>query len=260
VSAEIDLEFTTTAGQKLGKTLTANTLCRKPVVHGQGDFVQIAASRVDNDDEKTVKSCMIDGPVLRLALDEPDAGRPKHGADDMDLTTLLKFAREDVGLELADDADEQAIMDALKKRHADGTDEIKVQGEKITKLSADLAAKSEPIKLSKNEKYHAERALSADLDALVSGHHITPACRAKLAPLLGTTVMLSIGDGQETPNYAAVVDALKDNDPAAIVKMTAEGTGDQRLSQDDDDADYQPDAETQERMVLSAGGVLPEKK
>lgn len=239
VSAELDMDYVAADNSKLGKALTASTLCQKPVVPGQGRF-KVAASRDG-------KSCELDAQVLILST----AGDTVTGDEDMNET--LKFLRETLKIEgLKDDADEAACLEALKAwhkdQHATALSRAK-ETETALKAKVDALEKAKPdgVKLSRTEEALSRRALDSDMQRLVDGGNITPACAKDLRPFLATPVMLSVAKDSDDPSYSGIISALAKNDPVELKEKTGGQFEMSRPGDSDGDDDF--DEDTNKEML-----------
>ena len=126
-----------------------------------------------------------------------------------------------------------------------------------TKLAAAPAA---PVQLSREVLALSKDALNTKLGSLVDKCCITPAVKDKLEAELSTPIMLSIGDGQDRPSYAKIVDILAENKAGELAKLLGEKTGVQttNLSRDIPDGDAEQEEkelkELAERTRKAAGG------
>lgn len=232
VSVELD-EFTDAKGNDYGEAIVAVVACEKPVVPGQRPFERIAASRTGSKPNRKI-------PILTLAADPPE---------ETDMTPLLEAIGKLVG---ADDITED---NAIEKMLAFGTSHTE-QGTEVTTLKgqlADLETKAGKGKMPEVDEDAIEdmaEAREAELDGLVTAGKITPAVRTKIAAALigepgkrralGLSTKVAKHLGFTTPLAKQVIAALKENDPAVLMKLR-EKTGPQRLTltredgADDDD-------------------------
>lgn len=183
-------------------------LTTDPVINGQKPFIPIAASRDAKPDEV---------PVFQLSTES-----------DMDLKKLQ--AALGITTDLTAANAEQAIVaafDAAKKSASPDT----------AKLQADLAAANtenaslkkqvvelKPISLSADVRGVLEEAVDAKIGMLVDTARIAPGVGKLLKPILcGSALMLSReANGGQQSRAMALLDALKDNNPADFTPKTGE--------------------------------------
>ena len=248
VSPELDMDYTTSDGESLGKTLTASSLCQRCVVYGQGDF-QIAASR-------SGEACNRSAPVLILSMAGDDM-TPDTGATTMEhIPNLLK----ELKIDSQDDANEETMAGLLRAHIESKTKLMSRQTEELDTLQARTAAaeeKSAPVTLSRTEQYSAKRALSSDLDGLVLAGKITPAVKDSLLPIFNAPVWLSVAEDATEPGYAAVIAAIGKNSPAELLKQRTAAQGNFELARDDDTPPTF-DKGIQNEMIKMAGGTPKE--
>ena len=230
VSVEID-DFKDAKGNSYEDAIVAIVACEKPVITGQRPFERIAASCRDNNKPKKI-------PILTLASDTP--GGP-------DMSPVLEALGKLFG---ADDlTDDNAVerIEAFGTSHTEQTDEVKTLKDQLADLQT-KAGKGKMPEVDEDVLEDTAEAREAELDQLVTAGKITPAVRTKIAAALigetGKRISLSLSTrvakhlGFATPLAKQIIAALKENDPAALMKLR-EKTGPQRLSlvRDDDDKD-----------------------
>lgn len=231
VSVEIEPGYKDGKGNEYGEAITAITICRKPVVPDQGPFLPIAASQSNRtDDQRFLIFC----------------ANSTQNANTGSETTMfseeqLKGIRQQLGLaeDIKDEEVASKIVASLQTvGEADkAKKDLTAAQTKITELEGKLEkanAGDKPITLSREVEVLSKRALSQDIKGLIDAGSITPACGEKLTGLLSTTVMLSIPAGADNPNYAGIIDALKENKVDELAKILGEKTGGQvvQLSRD----------------------------
>lgn len=246
VSIELD-EFTDAKGNDYGEAIVAVVACEKPVVPGQRPFERIAASRTGSKPNRKI-------PILTLAADPPEV---------TDMTPLLEAIGKAIG---ADDITEDNAAEkllAFGTSHTEQADKVKT----LTDQLADLESKAGKGKLPEVDEDLLEELADpreAELDALVVAGNITPAARNKLAAAIigepgkrrALTLSIKVAKhfGFVTSLTKQIIDALKENDPAVLMKLR-EKTGPQRLTlvrdSGDDDHNKQAGERTKE-LIESA--------
>lgn len=232
VSAEIE-SFTDGKGNSYEDAILSIAACELPVIGGQRPFERIAASCIGNKSNKKI-------PILRLASDTPG---------DTDMTPLLEAIGKLVG------ADDITDDNAVEKMLAFGTSHTE-QGAEVTTLKgqlADLQTKAGKGKMPEVDEDVLEdlaEAREGELDALVTAGNITPAARKGIAAAiigdpgkrrtLGLSTKVAKHLGFTTPIAKQIIDALKENDPAVLMRLR-EQTGPQRLSLTHEDGDETDD-------------------
>ena len=221
VSIELD-EFTDAKGNDYGEAIVAVVACEKPVVPGQRPFERIAASRTGSKPNTKI-------PILTLAAKPPE---------DTDMTPLLEAIGKAVG---ADDVTEDNAVEkfqAFATSHTEQADKVKT----LTDQLADLETKAGKGKMPEVDEDLLEdlaEAREAELNQLVTDGKITPAARKGIAAAsigdpgkrrtLGLSTKVAKHLGFTTPLAKQVIDALKENDPAVLMKLR-EKTGPQVLA------------------------------
>lgn len=231
VSAEIE-PFADAKGNDYGEAVLAVVACEKPVVPGQRPFERIAASRIGSKPNRKI-------PILTLAADPPE---------ETDMTPLLEAIGKLMG---ADDlTEDNAIekLEAFSASHNVQITEVKTLKGQLADLET-TAGKGKMPEVDEDVLEDTAEAREAELDQLVTAGKITPAVRTKIAAALigepgkrralGLSTRVAKHLGFTTPLAKQIIAALKENDPAVLVKMH-EKTGPQRLAltrEDGDDTD-----------------------
>jgi hypothetical protein len=225
VSIEIEPNVKDGKGNSYGEAITAISVVRKPVISGQGDFVPIAASQSDTAAPH----------LIIFSLNQPDVTKTPTQESDMLTPEQITAAKKKLNLpaDAADAKVAEAIMLSLEapaKLTALQADLDKSK-QVVTDLQAKLAAApAAPVQLSREVLALSKDALSTKLGSLVEKCCITPAVKDKLEAELSTPIMLSIGDGQDRPSYAKIVDILAENKAADLAKLMGEKTGVQTIT------------------------------
>lgn len=239
VSINSDVNYTDGKGKTYSHVITHVALTNEPVVPDQNGFVPLAASRGGKSNR-----------ALVLSL----APQPEN----TNMEALTKIAAM-LGVEGIESLDEAAMLAAIAKAiegmkgmSKTATEEAATVKAELTGLKASLAkGKPEPdamlVKLAAKNR-------TLELDSLVTGGHITPAVKDKLADVwigkdnAGLKLSLdSEGDGR----FSAMVDALKQNDPVKLGEQT-KGQG-MALSRAPAADDGKADSELLARMAKHMG-------
>ena len=221
VSIELD-EFTDAKGKDYGEAIVAVVACEKPVVPGQRPFERIAASRTGSKPNTKI-------PILTLAAKPPE---------DTDMTPLLEAIGKAVG---ADDVTEDNAAEkfqAFATSHTEQADKVKTLTDQLVDLET-KAGKGKMPEVDEDVLEDLAGAREAELNQLVTDGKITPAVRKGIAAAiigdpgkrrtLGLSTKVAKHRGFTTPLAKQVIDALKENDPAVLMKLR-EKTGPQRLA------------------------------
>ncbi len=210
--------FVDGAGNQYLRPILHVALTPVPVIPGLEPFevvdkLTIAASQGNH----TFKNV----PVLRLA----DGGSNmtlKDIAAKLEIEGTEEMTEEELGTAI------EAKIEELMSDDGDGQSQDEVD-------AAIAAARSEGIKVGKREARKptktdpmtirlSRRAYKAELDALVTGAHITPAVRDQIEKTLIPTdddaLALSLADGG-CDRIEALLEALKQNDPVKLGEQTA---------------------------------------
>tara|TARA_Y100001933_G_scaffold262971_1_gene322674 strand:- start:35303 stop:36436 length:1134 start_codon:yes stop_codon:yes gene_type:complete len=254
VSIEIHPDYKDSKGNSYGEAITAITVCRNPVITGQQPFVPIAASRDTASPH-----------LIIFSLNQPDV--TKTPSQESDMLTKEQIAEAKKKLGLADDTADAKVAETIMLS-LDAPAKISTLQSDLDKSKqtvADLqtklaAAPAAPVQLSREVLALSKDALNTKLGSLVDKCCITPAVKDKLEAELSTPIMLSIGDGQDRPSYAKIVDILAENKAGELAKLLGEKTGVQttNLSRDIPDGDAEQEEkelkELAERTRKAAGG------
>ena len=240
VSINTDRNYTDGKGNVYPHVITHVALTNEPVVPDQNGFVPLAASRGGKSNRALVFSL----------AQQPENTNMEH---------LTKIAAM-LGVEGIESLDEAAIVEAIaaaiegmKGMSKTATDEATAVKAELTGIKASLAkTKAEPdamlVKLAAKNR-------TLELDGLVTGGHITPAVKDKLADVWigkdNAGLKLSL-DAEGDGRFSAMVDALKQNDPVKLGEQTkAQGVALSRTASGTDDG--KADSELLARMAKHMG-------
>lgn len=252
VSVAIEKDFTDGKDNNYGEAIVHSSVVQQPVVPGQDEFENIAASA--NGPQQSV-------PVLTLSIKKKGQNMTEE---------MLKKIREVLGA--GDDLTEENILsriterfETLNKSKADvEKDLLNLKGE-LEKLKADGGDKKASVidpNLAEQMGVTAEQQLSL----LVSGGNISPATQKALAKILigGKTTrnlsMLSVNSGGKDSVFSQVIEALKLNKAVEMKESTGIQTFGRTIPDDaNDDTENEPDEESGKQMLGAVSGQLPEK-
>lgn len=206
VSINTDVDYVDGSGNHYPDVITHVALTNQPVIPSMDGFVPIAASR-----GKPTRA-----RLYRLAL-----------STETNMEALTKIAAM-LGVK-ADGMDETTLADAIAKSIEAMQGLSKEADKKADDLTAELSTVKASLSKTKEEPSPVLVRIAAEnrelkLSKLVSDGRITPAVKDKLAAIwigkdnAGLKLSLdSTGDGQ----FAAMVEALSENDPVKLGEQTA---------------------------------------
>lgn len=210
VSVWIEPDYTDGEANAYGEAIIHSSIVQQPVVPGQGEFVPLAASAAT-------------APPTVLVLSQ-------KGDDDMELQEFVNKLRELMGA--GDDLTVENALSRIGERFEANAAKVADLGKQVTDLQAKVeqgkAASSAPTMdpdLAETLGTTADR----ELAMLVEKGNITPAVKKRLsAALVGeqgkrNVRALSVKGGGSVAN--AVIDALRDNDPAKLGEHTGSQHG-----------------------------------
>jgi hypothetical protein len=280
VSLELEKKVKDGTGASYDEAVTAVTITPKPVVPDQQPFQRIAASR-DGAADPSGKNDVV---VLRLtAIKDPQhKGAPLNPARSTPMPVTLT-AEQATALMTAlgisgvpDDQVAGKLVEgvtglATKVKGHDTT--IASLNTELTTVKASLteAGKAKMPEIDVDALEEAADSTKTKLGLLVEKAKITPAVKAKLEgiflgsdgkrPAICLSRKAAAHAGLPAPIARAVIEALEDNDAAALSKTLGEKAGPQtvRLSRDIPDGGDAPDKDSVSNMLDAAFGPATTK-